>query len=282
MGTSLVTKFADKFGIAPDKMLPALTATAFKQKQGVAITNEQMLSLLVVANEYGLNPWTKEIYAFPTKGGGIVPIVGVDGWCRIINDNPAFDGMDFSQSTETETPQDGKRCPEWMECAIHRKDRSHPIVVREYIDEVYRPPFKGKDYTASGPWQTHTKRMLRHKVMIQCARLAFGFSGVYDQDEGERILEGEVISVEHGVPNTSPWEGEVDNIKVEEAAILIRQVIDLDEIENHQEIKNAYNALNQNEVIALNGRLKDKPEGAKKMYKSIMRDYIDHQPDDSI
>jgi len=31
--------------------------------------------------------------------------------------------------------------------------------------------------------------MLRHKAMIQCARLAFGFAGIYDQDEAERIAE---------------------------------------------------------------------------------------------
>jgi hypothetical protein len=30
--------------------------------------------------------------------------------------------------------------------------------------------------------------MLRHKAMIQCARLAFGFVGIYDQDEAERIV----------------------------------------------------------------------------------------------
>lgn len=29
--------------------------------------------------------------------------------------------------------------------------------------------------------------------MIQCARLAFGFGGIYDQDEAERIVEGTVI-----------------------------------------------------------------------------------------
>jgi hypothetical protein len=31
--------------------------------------------------------------------------------------------------------------------------------------------------------------MLRHKAMIQCARIAFGFGGIYDQDEAERIIE---------------------------------------------------------------------------------------------
>lgn len=39
------------------------------------------------------------------------------------------------------------------------------------------------------PWKSHPKRMLRHKAMIQCARLAFGFTGIYDQDEAERIVE---------------------------------------------------------------------------------------------
>jgi hypothetical protein len=29
--------------------------------------------------------------------------------------------------------------------------------------------------------------MLRHKALVQCARLAFGLVGVYDPDEAERI-----------------------------------------------------------------------------------------------
>ncbi|MCO2532685.1 phage recombination protein Bet, partial [Pseudomonas aeruginosa] len=39
-------------------------------------------------------------------------------------------------------------------------------------------------------------RMLRHKAMIQCARLAFGFAGIYDQDEAERIVERDVTPAE--------------------------------------------------------------------------------------
>jgi hypothetical protein len=31
--------------------------------------------------------------------------------------------------------------------------------------------------------------MLRHKAMIQAARYAFGFSGIYDEDEGSKIAE---------------------------------------------------------------------------------------------
>jgi len=166
---SLVEKFANKYGIEPNKMMATLKATAFKGE----VTTEQMAALLIVADAHNLNPWLKEIYAFPSRQG-IVPIVGVDGWARIINEHPQFDGMDFEQTDESCT------------CKMYRKDRSHPTVVTEYMAECKR----GTD-----PWQTHPKRMLRHKAMIQCARLAFAFAGIYDPDEGERILAAEAIDV---------------------------------------------------------------------------------------
>lgn len=168
----------------PQELVQTLKATAFSANA----TDAQFNVLMIVSTQYGLNPFTKEIYAFPDKQNGIVPVVGVDGWSRIINNHPQFDGMEFKYSEETTTPEGGKtKAHEWVECVIYRKDRSHPIVAREYLDEVYRPPFKGKYGDVVGPWQSHTKRMHRHKTMIQAARLAFGFSGIYDEDEAQRI-----------------------------------------------------------------------------------------------
>jgi phage recombination protein Bet len=115
--TSVVVRMAERFGVDPDKMMGTLKATAFKGE----VSNEQMMALLVVADSYGLNPWTKEIYAFPDKNNGIVPVVGVDGWSRIINSHPQFDGIDFEQDADSCT------------CTIHRKDRGHPIRVTEYF-----------------------------------------------------------------------------------------------------------------------------------------------------
>ena len=159
-------KLAQALSVAgePQDLLATLKATAFKGN----VTDSQMAALLIVSQQYGLNPWTKEIYAFPDKNNGIVPVVGVDGWSRIINSHQQFDGMDFQQDAESCT------------CIIYRKDRNHPIKVTEWLDECTRN---------AGPWLTHPKRMLRHKAMIQAARLAFGFVGVYDQDEAERIVE---------------------------------------------------------------------------------------------
>ncbi|EJN6394922.1 recombinase RecT, partial [Salmonella enterica] len=71
-------------------------------------------------------------------------------------------------------------------CKIYRKDRSHPTVVTEYMDECKRN---------TQPWQSHPTRMLRHKTLIQCARLAFGFAGIFDQDEAERVIEGTTAEV---------------------------------------------------------------------------------------
>jgi phage recombination protein Bet len=175
---SLVTTFADKMGVEPEKLMNTLKETAFKQSGGKAVSTEQMMALLIVANEYGLNPFTKELYAFPDKGG-IVPVVSVDGWSRIINGNPAMDGIEFEYSPETLT-FNGKTVHEWIECVIYRKDRRVPIRVREFWAEVHK---------TSGPWISHPNRMHRHKAEIQCARIAFGFAGIYDVDEAERIIE---------------------------------------------------------------------------------------------
>lgn len=173
---SLLAKVATKYGVEPNKLMDTLKATAFKVKDSEA-TNEQMMALLIVADQYGLNPFTREIYAFPDKGG-IVPVVGVDGWARIINEHPQFDGMTFSAT------DDGSACT----CIIYRKDRGHEISVTEYMAECKR---------TTGPWSSHPRRMLRHKAMIQCARMAFGFAGIFDPDEAERIATnmGDVIDV---------------------------------------------------------------------------------------
>jgi phage recombination protein Bet len=166
----LVAKFANRFNIDGDKFLPILKATAFKQGS-TEITNEQLAALLVVADQYDLNPFTKEIFAFPDKGG-IVPVVSVDGWARIINEHPQNNGFSI------EVSDDGSKAV----ATFHRKDREYPTVVTEYLSECKRN---------TQPWNSHPKRMLRHKALIQGARMAFGFAGIYDGDEAARIVGSE-------------------------------------------------------------------------------------------
>ncbi len=176
--TNLLAKFASRYDIEPARMLETLKGTAFKNpKEGPPVTNEQLVALIIVANQYGLNPFTREIFAFPDKQNGIVPVVGIDGWSRIINSHAMFDGVEFIDG-----PADRAGVLEWIECVIYRKDRERPTRVREYLAECKR---------GTAPWQSHPRRMLRHKAMIQCGRLAFGYTGIYDQDEAERIVQAE-------------------------------------------------------------------------------------------
>ena len=67
---SLIAKFADRYSIDPTRLLETLKQTAFKQADGQPISTEQMAWLLVIADQYHLNPFTREIYAFPNKNNG--------------------------------------------------------------------------------------------------------------------------------------------------------------------------------------------------------------------
>lgn len=184
---------AVKYNLQPSMFLNTIKATVMKPgKDGRIPSNEEIAAFLVVANKYNLDPFTNEIYAFPSKKGGIIPIVGIDGFVAQMNRNPEFNGMDLEFAEDCKTMDGAKSCPEWCEVKIYKKGIDKPIVVREYLDEVYCPPKGGYP----GPWQSHTKRMLRHKTIIQGARVAFGITGIYDQDEAERIIEAQASAPE--------------------------------------------------------------------------------------
>lgn len=165
-----LTQMASRVSVEPKKLLSTLKNTVFK-----GASDDELLALVITANEYKLNPILKELYAFPQKGGGIVPVVGIDGWLKIINRQPNLDGIDVTIS------EDGKEAT----CKIYIKDRSHPVTVTEYFSECSRN---------SEPWKSMPKRMLRHKAIIQAARVAFGIGGIYDEDEA-RDIAGELRNV---------------------------------------------------------------------------------------
>lgn len=170
---SIFSDMATRFGM--DRAAFESTIMKTIMPANVAVTREHVAAFLVVAKHYDLNPFTKEIFAFPAKSGGVQPVVSIDGWLKIINSHPQFDGMEFQDSV-----QDGKLVA--VTCRMYRRDRSHPIDVTEYMSECKR----GTD-----TWGRWPARMLRHKATIQAARYAFGFSGIIDPDEAERALEVE-------------------------------------------------------------------------------------------
>ena len=124
----------------------------------VMAPKQTLLALLRIAKENHLDPLKEEVSLALYDDCHWQAYITVEGYSKILNSHPAFDGIAFNQSEESTNG-----IPIWMECTIYRKDRSKPIVIREYFEEV-----KGEQAI----WQKMPRRMLRHRVMQQCARIA--------------------------------------------------------------------------------------------------------------
>lgn len=165
--SSLLAVMAERYHMDPQTFANTVRKTAMPSNA----TNEEFAAFMMVAKEYNLNPILKEIHAFPKKGGGIQPVVSIDGWVSLINQHPNLDGYTF------EWTHGANGDPISCKCIMHRKDRKHPVEVEEFLSECIR---------STEPWKMK-HRMLRHKALIQAARYAFGFTGVMDEDEADRI-----------------------------------------------------------------------------------------------
>ena len=167
---SALAIMAERIQIDPKKLHATLKNTVFK-----GASDDEMLTLVVVANEHKLNPLQKEIYAFPSRGGGIVPVISVDGWIKIMNSHPRMNGIHFN------TTIDEKGAPVSCAATIWVKGRDNPVVITEFFSECYRN---------TEPWNQYPHRMLRWKALSQGVRTAFGFAGYSDGDaEAESTSE---------------------------------------------------------------------------------------------
>lgn len=175
---------ANRLQVSPAGLKSTLMQTVFSGCRN----DSEFIALVMVANEYHLNPLLKEIYAFPAKGGGIVPMVGYDGWVKLMNNHPQFDGIEYNDHL------DSKGNLYAIECIIYRKDRRHPIKLMELLDECRR---------GTEPWKMMPSRMLRNRVTCQAARLAFGFSGIASEGDEDTFIDGGALAAQSLPPRQS-------------------------------------------------------------------------------
>ena len=118
----------------------------------------------------------REIFAFRGKGGDIVSVVSLDGWARIVHSQKDFDGMSFTfSSTTVKVPGCAGELPEYVVCSMRLKGVSDPVTIQEYMVECFND--------RSSVWKKWPRRMLRTRSFIQCARLAFSLTGLYDEGD---------------------------------------------------------------------------------------------------
>jgi hypothetical protein len=133
--------------------------------------------------------------------------ISVDGWIKLINRHPHFSGLTFTQS-----PEEKEGLPIWMECTIHRSDRTIPTTIREYMTEMRHD---------TQIWQRMPIRMLRHRVLQQCARIAIGIKipesrrGNKEDQESENSINHSIKDhkILQNIPNERPQYG-VASLKI--------------------------------------------------------------------
>jgi len=123
---------------------------------------EQVAAYLTLAKTLDLNP-LNEMYVFG-KGSAIKPSPTVDGWIKIMNRNPNFDGGPECNWNHNEKG-------ELVSCTarIWRKDRKMPTEATEWLIEC-RQDTKN--------WKDMPYRMLRHAAVKQCIRYAFSLTDI--------------------------------------------------------------------------------------------------------
>lgn len=110
--------------------------------------------------KYGLDPWCDDIKFDEHDPNRLY--FSIDAWYKIMNQHSQYAGLSLREPSTNDLST-----PAWMECTIYRHDRILPIIVKEYFSEV------ATDHIS---WQKQPYRMLRHRVIQQCARLAFNIS----------------------------------------------------------------------------------------------------------
>ncbi len=124
----------------------------------IEVPAKVILALLRSMQSLHLDPLCEEIGFTQFEDGQWQVLITIEGCSKLLNQHPQFNGLVFNQA---DTLIDG--VPEWIECTIHRKDREVPTTVREYLTEV-----RGENSI----WQKMPRRMLRHRALQQCVRLA--------------------------------------------------------------------------------------------------------------
>ena len=126
----------------------------------IEVPAKTILIMLRTMQNLHLDPLNEEISFTQYEDGHWQVFITIEGCSKLLNQHGQFNGLIFNQA---ETLIDG--IPEWIECSIYRRDRIIPITVREYLIEVR----SDKEI-----WKKMPRRMLRHRALQQCVRLAMG------------------------------------------------------------------------------------------------------------
>jgi phage recombination protein Bet len=129
--------------------------------------------LMYIANKYGLDPLTKQIWAIKRNDRDPALIfAGRDGFLAIAHRSGQFDGMQSGVTYEIN--KEGKKIPISAWCKVWRKDMTHAFETEVPFDEYN---------TGFSVWKSHPSAMILKCAESICLRKAFSIDGIYSPEE---------------------------------------------------------------------------------------------------
>ena len=152
----------------------------YKLSPNQPLTETEIDMIINLCENYQINPAFGMLYLRrDLENNTIYPTLKVDGWYKLVNDQPDCNGYEFIESESVipvpNSTNPDLRCFESIGCKIYRKGRDHTPIIYEYINECFNP--------FNSAYATHPNRLLRHSAFIQAARVVYNLSGLSDPNE---------------------------------------------------------------------------------------------------
>lgn len=157
-------------------------------------TENDLRHFIYLCREYNLDPLKKEIYLIRC-GGKYVAITSRDGYLKIANVNPHFDGIESDvvyQGDKIIKRENGSLSIEYGDahlmfdksklsgafCSVFRKDRSKATTVFVSIKDYYKKN--------TPIWEQYTNAMILKVAEAMALKRAFAISGLVTKEEIEK------------------------------------------------------------------------------------------------
>lgn len=178
-----------------------------KNSVATGATDEELKMLLYLSKEYNLDPLKKEIF-FIKYGGKSTIITSRDGYLKIANSNPNFDGIEsdvvYVGDKLTKMP-DGSMTIEYgpehlifdknkltgAYCSVFRKDRSKATTIFVSLKDYYKKN--------TPIWEQYINAMILKVAEAMALKRAFSISGLVTREEIEIKEDNDVDTTEENI-----------------------------------------------------------------------------------
>lgn len=153
-------QLATFLGIEKGMMLETLKAQCFPGKRPDEVTDTQLAAFVSTANVLQVNPLIPGmLYAYPSKNGGVVPILGPDGTFKKLDEHIAAGKLEGFECVVF--PEDVTQKPTHATATIYRKGAKAATYTALYSEWVV---------SGSPVWGSKPRHMLWTRAIKQAAR----------------------------------------------------------------------------------------------------------------